>query len=108
MLKNKVISVLAATTIIETAQIGFMTFLTIPEMVMIVAWSSVLIYFIIKPEVYNMKNSDEIIEIKVVDAAKVKELKKKAFALSQNVFTRHIGIAYKYCLEELDLWEETL
>lgn len=106
MLKNKIISVLAATTIIETVQIGFMTFLTVPEMVLTVSWFTVLIYFIIKPVEYNMKNSDEITEIKVVDAAKVKELKKKAIALSQNVFTRPIGIAYKYCLQELDLWEE--
>ncbi|WP_394918972.1 hypothetical protein [uncultured Robinsoniella sp.] len=106
MLKNKIISVLAATTIIETVQIGFMTFLTVPEMVLTVSWFSVLIYFIIKPVEYNMKNSDEITEIKFVDSAKVKELKKKAIALSQNVFTRPIGIAYKYCLQELDLWEE--
>lgn len=106
MLKNKIISVLAATTIIETVQIGFMTFLTVPEMILTVSWFSVLIYFIIKPVEDNMKNSDEITEIKVVDASKVKELKKKAIALSQNVFTRPAGIAYKYCLQELDLWEE--
>ena len=47
-----------------------------------------------------------MIEMKLVDAEKVRKLKKRAIRLRKSILTYFIGTLIKQILEELELWEE--
>lgn len=45
-------------------------------------------------------------EMELVDAERVRKLRKRAIRLRKNILTYFFGTVIKQILEELDLWEE--